>query len=54
MVCEMRAAVNLATAALHDGVSALTAGFEGAAFVHVDSLYFLYFPYRKVSVLYNK
>jgi hypothetical protein len=54
MVPQMLAAVNLAATALHDGVGALTAGFEGTTFVHVDSLCFLYFPYRKVSVLYNK
>ena len=54
MVRQMLPAVDMATTTLHDGVRLLTAGFEGTTFVHVDSVCFLYFLYRKVSVLYNK
>jgi hypothetical protein len=34
MVSQMLAAVDMSTTALHDCIGLLTAGFEGAAFVH--------------------
>jgi hypothetical protein len=47
MVPQMLTAVNLAAAALHDGVGPLAAGFGGTTFVHFISVCFLYYRLRK-------